>query len=178
MYGNPEVTTGGRALKFYSSVRIDVRKGDVIKDGSDIIGVHTRAKIVKNKVAPPFKVAEFDIMYGTGISHTGEIVDAGVETGVIKKSGAWFYYGETRLGQGRDNVKKLFQDNIELAEEIENKIMAIITEDKSTDFAGETEDFIMPSEPVAVRKSIDIDIVKKILQLKLHHYWSAKFLTA
>ncbi len=159
MYGNPEVTTGGRALKFYSSVRIDVRKGDVIKDGSDIIGVHTRAKIVKNKVAPPFKVAEFDIMYGTGISHTGEIVDAGVETGVIKKSGAWFYYGETRLGQGRDNVKKLFEDNVELAEEIENKIMAIINEDSSNQVVAEQNDeFIMPTEPAAPRKSIDIDI--------------------
>ncbi len=159
MYGNPEVTTGGRALKFYSSVRIDVRKGEPIKDGSDIIGVHTRAKIVKNKVAPPFKVAEFDIMYGTGISHTGEIVDAGVETGVIKKSGAWFYYGETRLGQGRDNVKKLFEDNIELAEEIENKIMAIITEDSSKAApVADDEEYIMPTEPIAPRKSIDIDI--------------------
>ncbi len=159
MYGNPEVTTGGRALKFYSSVRIDVRKGDVIKDGSEIIGVHTKAKIVKNKVAPPFKVAEFDIMYGTGISHTGEIVDAGVDTGVIKKSGAWFYYGETRLGQGRDNVKKLFEDNIELATEIENKVMALITSKEAPKEDFSDDDVIMPSEPVASpRKSIDIDI--------------------
>ena len=157
MYGNPEVTTGGRALKFYSSVRIDVRKGDVIKEGSDVIGVHTKAKIVKNKVAPPFKMAEFDIMYGKGICHTGEIVDAGVETGVIKKSGAWFYYGETRLGQGRDNVKKLFEDNVELATEIEDKIMAIIT-NKEVESPAD-EDVIMPSEPVASpRKVIDIDI--------------------
>ena len=111
-----------------------------IKDGSDIIGVHTKAKIVKNKVAPPFKVAEFDIMYGTGISHAGEIVDAGVSTGVVKKSGAWFYYGETRLGQGRDNVKKLFEDCKDKAIEAEN------------------DEFIMPTEPVAPRKSIDIDI--------------------
>ena len=159
MYGNPEVTTGGRALKFYSSVRIDVRKGDVIKDGSEIIGVHTKAKIVKNKVAPPFKVAEFDIMYGTGISHTGEIIDAGVETGVIKKSGAWFYYGETRLGQGRDNVKKLFDDNAELAEEIENKVMALITSKEAPATEMDDDDVIMPTEPVASpRKSIDIDI--------------------
>ncbi len=162
MYGNPEVTTGGRALKFYSSVRIDVRKGEVIKDGSEVIGVHTKAKIVKNKVAPPFKTAEFDIMYGKGICHTGEIVDAGVETGVIKKSGAWFYYGETRLGQGRDNVKKLFEDNIELANEIEQKVMAILS-DKSDakEVANQNDDeYIMPTEPVArTHKSIDIDIV-------------------
>lgn len=158
MYGNPEVTTGGRALKFYSSVRIDVRKGEVIKDGSDIIGVHTKAKIVKNKVAPPFKVAEFDIMYGTGISHAGEIVDAGVQTGVVKKSGAWFYYGETRLGQGRDNVKKLFEDNAELAKEIEDKIMAILTDSNAQTVDTQDDEFIMPTEPVAPRKSIDIDI--------------------
>ena len=161
MYGNPEVTTGGRALKFYSSVRIDVRKGDVIKDGSDVIGVHTKAKIVKNKVAPPFKMAEFDIMYGKGICHTGEIVDAGVETGVIKKSGAWFYYGETRLGQGRDNVKKLFEDNVELANEIEQKVMAILSDKANNKTAPVQEDdeYIMPTEPVArTHKSIDIDI--------------------
>lgn len=158
MYGNPEVTTGGRALKFYSSVRIDVRKGEVIKDGSEIIGVHTKAKIVKNKVAPPFKVAEFDIMYGTGISHAGEIVDAGVDTGVIKKSGAWFYYGETRLGQGRDNVKKLFEDNAELAQEIEDKIMAILSNSNDKAVEAQDDEFIMPTEPVAPRKSIDIDI--------------------
>ena len=163
MYGNPETTPGGRALKFYASVRIDVRKGDTIKEGSDIIGVHTRAKIVKNKVAPPFKSAEFDIMYGTGISHTGEIVDAGVELGVMKKSGAWFYYGETRLGQGRDNVKKLFEDNPELAAEIEEKIMAavktggdIVAEDTSF---GDDDFEIMPEEPTSrPRKTVDIDI--------------------
>ncbi len=158
MYGNPEVTTGGRALKFYSSVRIDVRKGEVIKDGSDIVGVHTKAKIVKNKVAPPFKVAEFDIMYGIGISHVGEVVDAGVETGVIKKSGAWFYYGETRLGQGRDNVKKLFEDNAELAQEIEDKIMAVLSNNNVKTIEEQDDEFIMPTEPVSPRKSIDIDI--------------------
>lgn len=162
MYGNPEVTTGGRALKFYSSVRIDVRKGEPIKDGSDIVGVHTKAKIVKNKVAPPFKTAEFDIMYGKGICHTGEIVDAGVETGIIKKSGAWFYYGETRLGQGRDNVKKLFEDNIELAEKIENEITAVLSEKAQNITApvvADDDEVIMPTEPVArPHKSIDIDI--------------------
>ena len=160
MYGNPEVTTGGRALKFYSSVRIDVRKGEPIKDGSEVVGVHTKAKIVKNKVAPPFKTAEFDIMYGKGICHTGEIVDAGVETGVVKKSGAWFYYGETRLGQGRDNVKKLFEDNHELAKEIEDKVMAILADKDNKEIAVPAEDdgFIMPTEPIRTHKSIDIDI--------------------
>lgn len=162
MYGNPETTTGGRALKFYSSVRIDVRKGEPIKDGSEIIGTHTRAKIVKNKVAPPFKTAEFDIMYGTGISHIGEIIDVGAELGVIKKSGAWFYYGETRLGQGRDNVKKLFEDNPELAEEIENKIMVMADENADGAVISVSDDDtleIMPQEPTArPHKSVDIDI--------------------
>ena len=161
MYGNPETTPGGRALKFYASVRIDVRKGEPIKDGNELIGTHTRAKIVKNKVAPPFKTAEFDIMYGTGISHTGEIIDAGVELQVIKKSGAWFYYGETRLGQGRDNVKKLFEDNPELAEEIENKITAAFDEGNTLPDSSDPDDMIeiMPEEPTArPRKTVDIDI--------------------
>lgn len=164
MYGNPETTPGGRALKFYSSVRIDVRKGDPIKEGSEIIGNSTRAKIVKNKVAPPFKVAEFDILYGKGICHTGEIVDAGVELGIMKKSGAWFYYGETRLGQGRDNVKKLFEDNPELAAEIENKIMTAVTNGaevvaNQTELTGDDAIEIMPQEPTnRPRKSVDIDI--------------------
>ncbi len=160
MYGNPETTPGGRALKFYSSVRIDVRKGEPIKEGSEIIGTHTRAKIVKNKVAPPFKTAEFDIMYGTGISHIGEIIDAGVELGVIKKSGAWFYYGETRLGQGRDNVKKLFEDNTEFAAEIEEKIMAAVMENPEAKApTADDEIEIMPEEPASrPRKTVDIDI--------------------
>ena len=159
MYGNPETTPGGRALKFYSSVRIDVRKGEVIKEDGEIIGTHTKVKIVKNKVAPPFKTAEFDIMYGTGISHTGEIVDAGVELGIVKKSGAWFYYGETRLGQGRDNVKKLFEDNIELAEEIEAKIMQKFTEGENDAKTGDDAIEIMPEEPIrAPKKTVDIDI--------------------
>jgi recombination protein RecA len=160
MYGNPETTPGGRALKFYASVRIDVRKGEPIKDGSELIGTHTKAKIVKNKVAPPFKTAEFDIMYGTGISHIGEIIDVGADLGILKKSGAWFYYGETRLGQGRDNVKKLFEDNKELAEEIENKIMEAAAENaKITPASKDDEIEIMPEEPVArPRREIDIDI--------------------
>ena len=159
MYGNPETTPGGRALKFYASVRIDVRKGEVIKEDGEMVGTHTKVKIVKNKVAPPFKTAEFDIMYGTGISHTGEIVDAGVELGIVKKSGAWFYYGETRLGQGRDNVKKLFEDNPELAEEIEAKIMAAVTDGADAVASQDDEIEIMPEEPVArPHKSVDIDI--------------------
>ncbi len=164
MYGNPETTPGGRALKFYASVRIDVRKGETIKEGNDIIGVHTKAKIVKNKVAPPFKTAEFDIMYGTGISHTGEIIDAGVELGVLKKSGAWFYYGETRLGQGRDNVKVLFNDNPELAQEIEAKIMSAVNNGleigvEEEALSGDAAVEIMPEEPTSrPRRTVDIDI--------------------
>ncbi len=122
IYGPTETTTGGRALKFYASVRIDVRRTETIKVNGEMIGSRTRAKIVKNKVAPPFREATFDIMYGTGISREGEIVDLGVEYEVIKRSGAWFYYGETRLGQGRDNVKVILADNPELARELEEKI--------------------------------------------------------
>lgn len=161
VYGNPETTTGGRALKFYASVRIDVRKGEQIKDGSEIIGARTKAKIVKNKVAPPFKTAEFDIMYGTGISHVGELVDVGVETGVIKKSGAWFYYGETRLGQGRDNVKKLFSENKELAAEIEEKIYAAVKSGGETVVSSaDDEPSVEPVAPedIKPRKKVDIDI--------------------
>lgn len=161
VYGNPETTTGGRALKFYASVRIDVRKGEQLKDGSEIIGARTKAKIVKNKVAPPFKTAEFDIMYGTGISHVGELVDVGVETGVIKKSGAWFYYGETRLGQGRDNVKKLFSENKELAAEIEEKIYAAVKSgNEPAVSSADDEPTVEPVAPedIKPRKKVDIDI--------------------
>ncbi len=126
MFGNPETTTGGNALKFYSSVRLDIRRIGQIKDGDEVNGNHTRVKVVKNKVAPPFRKAEFDIMYGEGISKTGEIIDLGVEHNVIKKSGSWFSYGDTKLGQGREAVKKLIGDNPELAEELENKIIEII----------------------------------------------------
>lgn len=119
MFGNPETTTGGRALKFYSSVRIEIRRGEAIKVGTDIVGNRTRAKIVKNKMAPPFKDAEFDIMYGEGISKAGEIVDMGVEEGIIQKSGAWFSYKDARIAQGRDNCKKFLMDNPEVMDEIE-----------------------------------------------------------
>ncbi len=122
MFGNPETTTGGNALKFYSSVRIDIRRSSQIKDGDEVIGNRTKVKIVKNKVAPPFRKAEFDIMYGEGISKVGEVIDLGVDLGIIKKSGSWFSYGETRLGQGRDAVKGIIKDNPELMEELEDKI--------------------------------------------------------
>jgi recombination protein RecA len=122
MFGNPETTTGGNALKFYASVRIDIRRIGQIKDGESVVGNRTRVKIVKNKVAPPFRQAEFDILYGEGISKIGEIIDLGVEQNIVKKSGSWFSYGETKLGQGRDAVKQLLADNLELAEELEAKI--------------------------------------------------------
>ena len=123
VYGSPEVTPGGRALKFYSTVRIDVRKGEPIKNGSEIIGSRTKAKVVKNKIAPPFKVAEFDIMYGEGISRVGELLDLAVMADVVKKSGAWFSYKENRLGQGRDKVKELFKNDPALAKEIEEETL-------------------------------------------------------
>lgn len=126
MFGNPETTTGGNALKFYASVRIDIRKAAQIKDGEDVVGNRVKVKVVKNKVAPPFKRAEFDIMYGEGISKVGEIIDLGVDLNVIKKSGSWFSYGETRLGQGRDAVKNILRDNPELMLELETKIKDIL----------------------------------------------------
>ena len=126
MFGNPETTTGGNALKFYSSVRLDIRRRTQIKDGDRVIGNSTKVKVVKNKVAPPFQIAEFDIMYGLGISKVGEILDLAVEYGIVKKSGSWFSYGETKLGQGRDAVKELIKDNPDLAEELEEKIKAAI----------------------------------------------------
>jgi recombination protein RecA len=128
MFGNPETTTGGNALKFYASVRLDIRRSSQIKDGENVIGNRTKVKVVKNKVAPPFRTAEFDIMYGEGVSKTGEILDLAVEFEIIKKSGSWFSYGDTKLGQGRDAVKALIKDNPELADELEEKIKSQIKE--------------------------------------------------
>ena len=128
MFGNPETTTGGNALKFYSSVRLDIRRLTQIKDGENAIGNRVKVKVVKNKVAPPFRQAEFDIIYGEGVSKAGEIIDLGVDLGLIKKSGSWFSYGETRLGQGRDTVKQLVIDNPELFEELEKAIRGKLAE--------------------------------------------------
>ena len=131
MFGNPETTTGGNALKFYSSVRIDIRRSTQLKDGDEIKGNRVKVKVVKNKVAPPFRRAEFDVMYGKGISKIGEIIDIGVDLNILKKSGSWFSYGETRLGQGRDAIKNLLLDNPELAEELENKIKEALVKPES-----------------------------------------------
>lgn len=130
MFGNPETTTGGNALKFYASVRLDIRKIGQIKDGEEVIGNQTRVKIIKNKVAPPFRKAEFDIMFGEGISHIGELIDLGVEFGIVKKSGSWFSYGDSKLGQGRDATKLCLRDNPELAAEIEAKVREAMADKK------------------------------------------------
>ena len=130
MFGNPETTTGGNALKFYATIRVDVRRTTQLKDGEDATGNHVRVKVVKNKMAPPFKKAEFDIMFGEGISLTGEIIDLGVELNIIKKSGSWFSYGDTKIGQGRDAVRQMLKDNPELKEEIEEKVRKALKDQK------------------------------------------------
>jgi recombination protein RecA len=127
MFGNPETTTGGNALKFYASVRLDIRRIGQIKEGEEVMGNNVRVKVVKNKIAPPFRKAEFDILYGEGISKSGEIIDLGVNCNIIKKSGSWFSYGENKLGQGRESVRKLIKDNPELSAEIEAKILEVVT---------------------------------------------------
>lgn len=170
MFGNPETTPGGRALKFYSSVRIDIRKIDTLKSGNEVVGGRTRAKIVKNKVAPPFRAAEFDIMYGQGISKVGEILDLAVEFDIIKKSGSWFSYNDARLAQGRDAAKRLLEENTELCEEIEQKIReSCVTLPVSASASDEDEDDFLPDDgdfeaeddaPRASRRggSLDIDV--------------------
>lgn len=144
MFGNPETTTGGRALKFYASVRLDVRKGEALKQGGEIVGSHTKVKVVKNKVAPPFKQAEFDIMFGTGISREGEILDLASECSVVNKSGAWYSYNGERIGQGRENAKQFLKDNPEICAEIEKKVRIqyqLIPEGESADAAAENMAF-------------------------------------
>ena len=147
MYGNPEVTPGGRALKFYASVRMDVRRVETLKNGSDVYGSRTRVRVVKNKVAPPFREAEFDMIYGQGISKYGEVLDLAVKLDIVQKSGAWFNYGDRRLGQGRDNVRKLLEQDTELCNEIEKKVR-------------ENADKLMPSyKPVGASKTSVSDII-------------------
>ena len=179
MYGNPETTTGGRALKYYASVRIDIRRIEALKSGTEVIGNRTRAKVVKNKVAPPFKEAEFDIMFGEGISKTGEIVDIATKLGIINKAGAWYSYGDIRLGQGRDNTKEYFATNPEVAKEVEDKVFAAIEKARQEGInilspssakkktivsrqvvppAGEVEAKAEEKPPVTKRRSANIDI--------------------
>ena len=169
VYGNPEVTTGGRALKFYSSVRLEIRKIDTLKIGTEVIGSRTKAKVVKNKIAPPFREAEFDILYGKGISRTGEILDSAVKLDIVKKSGAWFSYGETRLGQGRDNVRDMLdqEENLALRKEIEEKIQENVGQlfqktGKASKTKGPVATPVEPAAPAEPPKAapakVDIDI--------------------
>ena len=131
MFGNPETTTGGNALKFYASVRLDIRRGSQIKDGDKVLGNRTKVKVVKNKMAPPFRSTEFDVLYGEGISRTSELVDLGVEFGILNKSGAWFSMGDTRLGQGRDAAKQYFKDHPDIADDVQKQIMEKVAEERS-----------------------------------------------
>ena len=146
MFGNPETTTGGRALKFYSSVRLEVRRIDSIKQGDKVLGNRTRVKVVKNKVAPPFKQVEFDIMYGEGISRVGDLLDIAAEADIVKKSGAWYAYNDTKLGQGRENVKKFLQDNPDLVKEIDEKVRHYYKLDETRENAQEEEDTLLNLE--------------------------------
>ena len=146
MYGNPEVTTGGTALKFYASVRIDVRKVEQLKSGSEVYGSHTRCKVVKNKVAPPFKTAEFDILYGSGISKSSEIIDMAIQLEIIDKSGAWFYFGGERLGQGKDNVRKLIESDKELMDTLEK-----LVRDKVASMADDEDSSLMSDDDFEIK---------------------------
>ena len=162
VYGNPEVTPGGRALKFYSSVRIDVRKKEVIKNGTDIIGSHTKVKVVKNKVAPPFREVEFDIMYGQGISRVGELLDLAEKLDIVQKSGAWFSYNGTRIGQGRENAKKFLQDNPDIFEEITERVKQNADKLYLKTAKGEGKPVVSPVEtaPMPEEKPVDSRKVK------------------
>lgn len=157
MYGNPEVTPGGRALKFYSSVRLDVRKMEQLKSGSDVIGNHTKVKVVKNKVAPPFREAEFDIMYGKGISRCGEVLDLAVKLDIVEKSGAWFSYKGERLGQGRDNVKELLENNPELLDELDSLVRANYDKIMEMSKGGGKKTKILNVSPVGIDIDADVD---------------------
>ena len=150
MFGNPETTPGGRALKFYASVRIEVRKGEAIKDGADTIGNRTKCKVIKNKVAPPFKSCEFDMIFGHGISRTGEVLDYAIELDIIKKSGAWFSYNDMRIGQGRENTKKFLDDNPDVMQEIEDKIWSSAEKlDYDVNGGEDDDDTPAPEAPAA-----------------------------
>ena len=164
MFGNPEVTTGGRALKFYSSVRIDVRKKDVLKQGDKLIGNHTRVKIVKNKVAPPFRVAEFDIMYGEGVSRVSSLLDMAVEMDIVNKSGAWFSYGAVRLGQGKENAKQTINETPGMADELEEKIRAKIAEEDGAGplIVGQDNDTVEEAESAA--EPTEDELIDKIIK--------------
>ena len=157
MYGNPETTPGGRALKFYASVRIEVRKGETIKSGNQIIGASTRCKVVKNKVAPPFKECQFDLMYGTGISRTGEVLDLAVDLDIIKKGGSWFSYKDQKLGQGRDNVKEILKSDEALMKEIEEQILARRDELEEKQAPAKAKKAAAPAETAAPADSEDPD---------------------
>ncbi len=162
-YGSNETTTGGRALKFYASVRLDIRKAEAIKNGTEIIGSHTKVKVVKNKVAPPFKTAEFDIMYGKGISKEGELIDLATNLGIMKRSGAWFYYGELRMAQGRDNAKIYLSENPEIFEDIYTKVMdALIAKDAPEDTnaieLADVSEPLFPAEEKKTSSKISIDV--------------------
>ncbi len=156
MYGNPEVTTGGRALKFYSSVRIDIRKTETLKNGTEIYGNRVRAKVVKNKVAPPFKEGEFEIIYGKGISKDGEIIDMAVKFDIVQKSGAWFYYGDMRLGQGRENAKNYLLERDDIAKEIENKLYDAIKNTGGKDVKPSKSETKEVTQPETKAKGIDV----------------------